>query len=117
MQITDENRSRVSAGWAEGRHVALLWAPGVPRSCLPTLPSSEHAGNCREVRTGFSLWAPGLHLWQTGMDGCPDRELMPAVFWQSWPQAKGLWDSSGGAGPAPATLVMEELNGNAKYVL
>lgn len=44
---------------------------------------------------------------------------MRAVFSQRWPGNPGLrlWGSSGGAGPTPAALGMEDLNCSAKSVL
>lgn len=73
------------------------WGKGTAGPAFPPCHPSKHTGNCREVRRGFSLAAPGLLLWQTGIDGCPDRELMIEVFSQPWPGNPGLRQGDCGA--------------------
>lgn len=86
LEMSTEPRSLLDMPLPDERALALgrgsAGPQGYPDLAFPPYHPSEQAAHCREVRRGFSLLAPGLHLCQAGMDGCPDRELMIAVFSQ-----------------------------------
>lgn len=105
---------------APGR--GLCRAPQVPRPCLPPLPSlrtHKKLKGEKERIFPFSFWAAPVasrHGWMF-RQGTDDSSIFSALAWHSWPQAGGLWGSSGRAGPTPAAPVMEDLYCSAKSVL